>query len=159
MTASLPQRLDAIVVDIGGTLVAEAVPGTPTSALRVTLLPRVIEDLAELAADVRLAAATNTAAMGEREVRALLRPCGLDGLLEVVVTSCDVGAAKPDPAVLRTALARLGGIDPRRALFIGDQPTDEAAARAIGMAYADVGSDGLAATVARWLEHDDEAEP
>lgn len=159
MTASLPQRLDAIVVDIGGTLVAEAAPGTSTSALRVTLLPRVIADLAELATDVRLAAATNTAAMGEHEVRALLQPCGLDRLLEVVVTSCDVGAAKPDPLVLRTALARLGGIDPRRALFIGDQPTDEAAARAIGMAYATVGSDGLAATVARWLEHDDQGTP
>lgn len=150
--AHLAAALDAVILDIGGTLVAEAAPGTPTSELRVTLLPQVIEDLTEIATSVRLAAATNTATMREAEVRALLQPCGLSDLLEVVVTSCDVGAAKPDPRILQVVLERLGGIAPGRALFIGDQPSDEAAANAIGMAYAPVGPVGLAATLAAWID-------
>lgn len=148
---ALTEALDAVILDIGGTLVAEAAPGTPTAELRVTLLPRVLDDLTELANMVHLAAATNTAVMHEADVRALLQPSGLSALLEVVVTSCDVGVAKPDPLVLRTVLERLGGIEARRALFIGDQPSDEAAANAIGMPYASVGSEGIAATIAAWL--------
>lgn len=148
---ALTEALDAVILDIGGTLVAEAAPGTPTAELRVTLLPRVIDDLTELANMVHLAAATNTAVMQEADVRALLRPCGLSALLEVLVTSCDVGAAKPDPLVLLTVLERLGGIEARSALFIGDRPSDEAAAVAIGMPYAPVGPEGIAATVTAWL--------
>lgn len=144
--------LDALILDIGGTLVAEAAPGTPTADLQVTLLPGVLEDLRALSATVRIAAATNTAVMREDDVRGLLVPSGLDALLEVLVTSCDVGAAKPDPRVLTTVLERLGGVAPSRALFIGDQPTDEAAAAAIGMPYAPILAEGVAATVAAWVE-------
>ena len=143
--------LDAVILDIGGTLVVEAAPGTPTADLRVALLPGVLDDLRALAATVRLAAATNTAVMGEADVRALLAPSGLDALLDVLVTSSDVGAAKPDPLVLTTVLDRLGGIAPSRALFIGDQPTDAAAADAIGMPYAAIRPEGVAATVAAWV--------
>jgi len=146
------QFLDAVVLDIGGTLVAENLPGTSTSHLVVELLPRVVEDLTLLSTMVRLGAATNTVVMSEGEVRALLGPVGIDRLLEVVVTSADVGAAKPDPTVLLVALQRLGGIEPGRALFIGDQPTDEAAARAAGMPFAPVHPDGVLATVRQWTQ-------
>lgn len=149
-------RLDAVVFDIGGTLVAEAPPGTPTTELVVTCLPHVLEDLAALRRVVRLGAATNTAVMSEADVRGLLAACGLSDLLEVLVTSRDVGAAKPDPTVLRVVLDRLG-VEPGRALFIGDQPTDAQAAAAIGMPYAEVVADGIAATIDGWmLERADE---
>ena len=52
----------------------------------------------------------------------------------VVVTSAEVGAAKPDPAVFLAALGRLG-VAPRRALHIGDEPGDEDGARAAGMRF------------------------
>lgn len=144
--------LDVLILDIGGTLVAEAAPGTPTGDLVVTLLPNVLDDLKTLSATMRIAAATNTAVMGEADVRALLAPSGLDDLLEVVVTSSDVGAAKPDPLVLTTVLERLGGVASSRALFVGDQSTDAAAAAAIDMPYAAILPKGVAATVKAWFD-------
>ncbi|MHB1549099.1 MAG: 5,6-dimethylbenzimidazole synthase, partial [Acidimicrobiales bacterium] len=144
------ERLDAVILDIGGTLVREAAPAAPTSGLIARSLPRVAEDLRILARSVRLAAATNTAVMSESDVRALLAPTGIDGLLEVVVTSADVGVAKPDPTLLRVALERLGGIAPDRALYIGDRATDEAAAKAAGMHFAPVHPAGVLAAVQRW---------
>lgn len=51
-----------------------------------------------------------------------------------VVTSAEVGAAKPDPAVFLTALERLG-IPASRALHIGDEKGDEDGARAAGMRF------------------------
>ena len=139
--------IDAVILDIGGTLVVEAAPGTPVADLAVQCLPGVVDDLRALAGRVRLGAATNTAVMGEADVRALLAPTGLDELLEVVVTSSDVGAAKPDPAVLKVALERLGGIDPARALFIGNDAVDAAAAEAIGMPFAWIHPEGLLAAI------------
>ncbi|MEV4709164.1 HAD-IA family hydrolase [Actinoplanes sp. NPDC049316] len=53
---------------------------------------------------------------------------------DVVVFSCDVGVAKPDPAVYRTATDRLGA-DPADCLFVGDGADGElAGAAAAGMA-------------------------
>lgn len=148
------ELLDAVILDIGGTLVSEAAPVMPTSELIAHPLPGVVDDLRILSRSVRLAAATNTAVMSESDVRALLAPSGIDGLLEVVVTSADVGVAKPDPTVLLVTLERLGGIAPDRALYIGDRPSDEAAALAVGMHFAPIHSGGVLATVRRWAEGD-----
>jgi putative hydrolase of the HAD superfamily len=51
-----------------------------------------------------------------------------------VVTSAEAGAAKPDPAVFLAALARLG-VEPARALHIGDEQGDEDGAHAAGMRF------------------------
>ncbi len=51
------------------------------------------------------------------------------------VLSFEVGAIKPDPAIFRIALARLG-IDPSRALMVGDSEEADGGARAIGCAFA-----------------------
>ena len=67
--------------------------------------------------------------------------CGLADHLErlglrlPVVTSAEVGSAKPDPAIFRRALALLG-VEPGRALHVGDSPEDELGARAAGMGFA-----------------------
>ena len=152
----LPQNLLAVVFDIGGTLVVEASPGTPVADLEVRCLAGVVTDLTDLSKHVRLAAATNTAVMTEHDVRMLLAPTGLDELLEVLVTSADVGADKPDPTVLHEVLARLGIDDPSRALYVGNLDTDETAARAAGMPYAAVHPDGIRAAIDAWaarLDH------
>ena len=57
------------------------------------------------------------------------------GLDLPVVTSAEAGAPKPDPAVFRLALERLGGVPPERALHVGDSPADEEGARAAGMQF------------------------
>ncbi len=59
----------------------------------------------------------------------------IDGLGVLVVTSAEAGAAKPDPAVFRLALERLG-VSPTRTLHIGDTEHDREAAAAAGVAFA-----------------------
>ena len=150
--------LDAVLVDIGGTLVEQAPAGTAVTDLEVVLRPDTVEDLTWILESVRLGAVTNTAVMDEAQVRQLLEPSGVSALLECVVTSVDVGVEKPDPEPLQVALARLGLDDPARVLYIGDAPEDEAAALAAGMPYLSItGLDTTTDTTLRqalqaWLE-------
>lgn len=149
--SALPAFLDAVIVDIGGTLVIEQPPSTSVHDLHPTLLPSVIEDLQVLQRYVRIGAATNTSVMREHDVRRLLERAGIDGYLEVVVTSVDVGAAKPEPLVLHEVLRRLALNSVDRALYIGDRETDEEAALRAGMPFAKIREEGLLGTVAHWL--------
>lgn len=58
---------------------------------------------------------------------------GLDLLVDVVVVSSEVGAAKPDPRMLLVAAERMG-VDPAQCLMVGDRlDRDVAAALAAGM--------------------------
>ncbi len=138
---------DAILFDIGDTLVRAAAPGTPVDDLRVEPLPGVVRTLQALARGHRLGAVTDTAVMTEADVRHALRGSGIDELLEVVVTSADVGAAKPDPRGILLALERLG-IPAEAALFVGDADVDESAGGAAGVDVARVSASvDLAGTV------------
>lgn len=63
----------------------------------------------------------------------LIHQLGLAGYFDVVVSSADVGLAKPNVAPFRRALAGLG-LEAHEVLFVGDTPaTDIAGARAAGM--------------------------
>jgi putative hydrolase of the HAD superfamily len=76
-----------------------------------------------------------------------LAAAGYDGLFETVVDSFEVGIEKPDPAIFRIALDRLGA-DAGASVYLGDVPSvDVEGARAAGIAavlldrhdlYADV---------------------
>ena len=57
----------------------------------------------------------------------------LERHFEVVVVSGELGVRKPDPAIFAIALEALG-VSPQRAVFIGDNPTDD-----IGGAHAPPG--------------------
>jgi putative hydrolase of the HAD superfamily len=58
----------------------------------------------------------------------------IDELFEVVVDSAFVGLRKPDPAIFRLTLERLGGVAPERCVFLDDLDVNCAAARELGMA-------------------------
>ena len=60
---------------------------------------------------------------------------GLTELVDLVVTSAEAGAAKPDPRIFRYALERLAAT-PERSLHIGDEECDRAGALAAGMLFA-----------------------
>lgn len=60
---------------------------------------------------------------------------GLSGLIDLVVTSAEVGCVKPDPRIFRHALETLGAA-PERALHVGDEESDQAGALAAGMLFA-----------------------
>jgi putative hydrolase of the HAD superfamily len=71
-----------------------------------------------------------------------LGPTGLLELVDGVVTSADVGAAKPDQAVFRRAL-ELAGVDGAGAVHVGDSlENDVAGARAAGIRPILVRRDG-----------------
>ncbi len=137
MTDQPPFPFDAVVFDIGGTLVQEAAPGTPVDRLAVTYLdhaPRLLTALA--AAGLALGAVTDTSVMTEAVVRSLLEAEGVTTLLTALVTSVDIGAAKPDPAGIVEVLRRLALTDATRVLFVGDREVDSDAAAAAGCAFA-----------------------
>src|SRR4051812_31872654 len=64
-----------------------------------------------------------------------LERLGLAPLVDTVVTSADAGEEKPDPAIFRVALERLG-VEPGRTLHIGDRGEDEAGAARAGLHFA-----------------------
>jgi len=139
--------ITTILFDVGGTLVRAAEPGTAVADLVAEPLPGVPDALVALGRTYRLGAVTDTAVMSEAQVRHALGETGISELLEVVVTSVDVGAAKPAPRGVLAALARLGA-EPGEALFVGDAEVDERAAQAAGVAFVRVGpEESLAAAV------------
>lgn len=66
-----------------------------------------------------------------------LRAAGVHDRFAVTVSSASVGFEKPDPRIFRVTLDRLG-VEPGRALHIGDEDADRLGAAAAGMAFAPV---------------------
>ncbi len=95
--------------------------------------PGATEALTELARHYRLALATNARDSGSLAVRDALRRVRLDAVFDVVATSKEMGAAKPDPAFFRAVLARVGcGSD--EAVMVGDSyDADVAGAKMAGL--------------------------
>ena len=67
---------------------------------------------------------------------------GLDRLVTSFVLSCEVGAVKPDVAIFRTACAAVRS-DPRRTLFVGDNPVTDGGAVVAGLTALVVAQAGL----------------
>jgi HAD superfamily hydrolase (TIGR01509 family) len=100
------------------------------SAMRLELLP---DPAAALQALQRRGLAVAVVSNWDIGLREQLRQLGLRDV--PVVTSAEVGAPKPEPAVFLRALERLR-VRPQRALHIGDSDSDETGARAVGMYFA-----------------------
>lgn len=66
-----------------------------------------------------------------------LERLGVAGRFQVVLSSAEAGAEKPDPRIFRLALERLG-VRPERALHVGDEPVDRDGAAAAGLAFEPV---------------------
>src|SRR4029453_15964753 len=80
-------------------------------------------------AGLRTALVTNNAREFRDRWRALIPA---DELFEHVIDSSEVGVRKPDLAIFRIALARLGDPPPERVLFLDDYEGDVLAARSPG---------------------------
>jgi HAD superfamily hydrolase (TIGR01509 family) len=102
------------------------------SAIAFEPVPRALETATGLRArGLELAVVSNwDIGLAER-----LERIGMDTLFTAIVTTAEAGAPKPDPAVFRLALTRLG-VEPSRALHVGDEPEDEQGALAAGMRFA-----------------------
>lgn len=101
----------------------EMVPGEVPGSMAILAALR--------AAGVPLYAITNFAADTFAEA-AQRFPVLRDGFRDVVVSGAE-GLLKPDPAIFRLLLARNGGIDPARCLFVDDSARNVQGAEAVGM--------------------------
>jgi len=103
-------------------------------------LPGITEMLASLAPGRVLGAVTNGLGPVQRSRLAL---SGLMERIEVLVISCEVGLAKPDPEMLRLAM-KLAGSTTDDTLFIGDSVTsDMGAATAAGVDFVYIDPKGV----------------
>lgn len=101
-------------------------------ALRFELVPGAIGTLEALRArGLELAVVANW----DCALREHLERLGAGRLFTAIVSSAEAGVAKPDPGIFRLALRRLG-VEPARALHVGDEPIDEEGALAAGMRFA-----------------------
>jgi HAD superfamily hydrolase (TIGR01509 family) len=66
------------------------------------------------------------------EAASVVRTLGLDRVVDAVVLSCEVGAIKPEPAILRLALERLD-VPAGRAVLVDDAVGHLDAARVLGL--------------------------
>lgn len=144
--------ITTVLFDIGDTLLlAAARPGTPVDELVTEPLSDVVRTVRALANVYRLGTVADTSVMSSYDVRAALAGTGLDEVLEVIITSADVGAPTPHPRGIHAALLALDA-EPSEALFVGDSDGDEGAATAAGVAFARVGpAYDLAGSVRRAL--------
>ena len=111
-----------------GEVDAEAFRHAFVAALRFIPVPGAVEACEALVARGYALAVVSNWDIGLHDH---VRKLGLD---LPVVTSAEAGAPKPDPAIFRLALERLG-VPPERALHVGDSDADEEGARAAGLRF------------------------
>jgi len=93
--------------------------------------PAVLESVRHLhSVGIKVGLVTNNAIETRERWRSLLP---LDELFDDVVDSSEVGIRKPDPAIYRLALERLGGIPAESAIFLDDLQQNLDAAESLGM--------------------------
>lgn len=111
-------------------------------AIRFRAYPEVPDVLARLrAGGARLAVVSNW----DVSLHDVLERTGLRPLVDAVVISAELGVAKPDPAIFRAALDRLGAAADG-AVHVGDSlEHDVAGARAAGLEAVLVARNGVAA--------------
>jgi HAD superfamily hydrolase (TIGR01509 family) len=113
---------------VGAELDAEEFAPAYIDAIRFEVLPGIVDSLERLRAfGLELAVVGNW----DFSLHERLEELGLAHYFRTVVHA----ARKPSPDGLLQALAQLG-VDPTRALHIGDESADEEAARAAGMRFA-----------------------
>ena len=127
----LRRRCAAVVQEsLGTSLPLADVEDALLAAIRFRAYPEVPATLERLrAGGARLAVVSNW----DVSLHDVLERTGLRGLVDVVVISAELGVAKPDPAIFRAALDRLGA-SAADAMHVGDSvEADVAGARAAGL--------------------------
>ena len=130
--AELRNRCAAVLLDELG------IPELPLPDAREALLGslafRAFDDVAPALRELRGRGLTLVVASNwDCSLREVLDSAGVLGLVDGAVSSAEAGAAKPDPAPFRAALAA-AGCEPHEAVHVGDsEENDVAGARAAGI--------------------------
>lgn len=127
-------KFDAVLFDIGNTLVNQNNPGTPIAELKVEPLPGVRELLDSLMGVKRMALVSNSKTLSSSDLMNKLAEVDLAKYFEFCISSLDIGVEKPSPLPMLAALERLQ-IPPSSALYIGDMESDKESAELAGMTF------------------------
>jgi putative hydrolase of the HAD superfamily len=139
----LRRRCAAVVQEsLGTSLPLADMQDALLAAVRFRAYPEVPAVLARLrAGGARLAVVSNW----DISLHDVLERTELRALVDTVVISAELGVAKPDPAIFRAALERLGA-QPSEAIHVGDSVEhDVAGARAAGLEAVLVARNGAQA--------------
>jgi len=127
-------KFDAVIFDIGNTLVNQNNPGAPVSSLNVKVLPGVRELLDSLIGVKRMALVSNSKSLTSSDLMHKLAEVDLAKYFEFCISSIDIGVEKPSPLPMLAALERLQ-ISASSALYIGDMESDKESAQSAGMSF------------------------
>lgn len=139
--ADLRRRCAQVVrAELGAELAVEEVEAAMLAAIRFRPYPEVPGVLAALRArGCALVVVSNW----DVSLHGVLAQTGLRERVDAVVTSAELGVAKPDPAIFAHALELAGSVPPDEALHAGDDvAADVEGARAAGIAAVLVARDG-----------------
>ena len=106
----------------------------------LTIEPHLVSLLEKLRPEIKTCIATNRTDTIDR----LLAEFNLDGYFDLVVTASDVMRPKPHPEALLKILNHFD-LKPDQAIYIGDSPVDEMAARAAAIPLVAFRNPGLSA--------------
>jgi nicotinate-nucleotide--dimethylbenzimidazole phosphoribosyltransferase len=136
--SAIVDRYDAVIFDVGNTLVRQSNPGTPVGDLRPELLTGVAETIAALHRKVKLGIVSNTTSMTSADLKHHLAAVGIGEAFDFVLATADLGVHKPDPQPLKVALGALG-VTAEVTLYVGDNEIDRIAAERAGMGFTFTG--------------------
>lgn len=119
------------LADLGADLDPEEFASALVGSLEFSLLPGA-EDALDILRSAGLALAC--VANWDFTLPCHLERLGVAGRFDAIVTSAEASVQKPDPAIFRLALARIG-VPPGRALHVGDSESDHEGARRAALAF------------------------
>jgi len=127
-------KYEAIIFDVGNTLLLQNNPGLSSEELKIEILPGVVDLLNTLKNKKRLAVVSNSKLLNSSEILQKLNEVGLGHFFELCISSLDIGEEKPSPLPLITALNKMN-LPPDKAIYVGDVETDKQAAESAGMDF------------------------
>lgn len=151
----LRENFDAILFDLGNTLIYQDYSGRPISELQATLKPGVREVINRLSPAIILGIVSNTNTATSSDLKEKLAEIDFLHFFGVVVATADCGLHKPSPAPLLEA-ARALNVEPSRILYVGDLETDNVAATLAGMSFMYSNQD-LGTAFVQYLAHPNSA--
>lgn len=128
------KKYQAIIFDLGNTLIQEDYSGRPVEARNVVLMDGVAELIEKLTGRIRLAIVSNTTDVTAEQIRNKLNEVNLGDKFEVILATSEIGVHKPHPLPIQLALDQLKLL-PEQCLYVGDSTTDQIAARAAGVDF------------------------
>jgi len=140
MIENIVQKYDAVLFDVGNTLVEQDMTGTNPAGLVPRIKPGVSEVVAALSGRVMLGVVSNTTEMTSQQLAVHLDTVGIKQHLHTILATADLGVHKPDPTPMRIALESVG-VRGNRALYVGDNESDRIAAVGAGMDFCYAGPD------------------